>query len=123
MMQWAILILFAAAVVLLILSIAASKKAAEEQKKDNELLVASFHKETTQLQEQIQDINFDLEILAEEAALKSTSEERILLRQILDLHRRKYSNKSIAEKTNLTEAQIETLLAPYKKVEAKKGNL
>ena len=78
-MEWALVILLAAAVVLLILSFYISGKTTQEQKRENEVLSATFIKEINQLQEQISNVELDLEILAHEAGIKSSSEERLSL--------------------------------------------
>lgn len=122
-MGWALVILFLAAVVLLILSIILSKKSSDGQLRENELLTASFMKEIGDLEDQVRNLELDMEILTEQAAIKSSSQERLLLREVLDLHRRKYSIHSIAEKTNLSENEIETMLTPFKRDKAKRGNV
>lgn len=113
-MEWALTILLCAAILLLILSFSASRKASEKQERDNEMLTASIMGEVKQLQERIRDIEFDTQIIAEEAHLKSTSEQRLILREVLDLYNRKYSIESIASKTEMSEQEVERLLAPYK---------
>ena len=113
-MEWALAILFCAAIVLLILSFSASKKAVEKQQRDNEMLTASIMGEMKQVQEKVRNIELDTQIIAEEAQLKSTSEERAVLREVLDLYNRKYSIESIASKTNLSENEVNHVLAPYK---------
>ncbi len=113
-MEWALAILFCAAIVLLILSFSASKKAVEKQQRDNEMLTASIMGEMKQVQEKVRNIELDTQIIAEEAQLKSTSEERAVLREVLDLYNRKYSIESIASKTNLSENEVNHALAPYK---------
>lgn len=113
-MEWALTILLCAAILLLILSFSASRKASEKQERDNEMLTASIMGEVKQLQERLRDIEFDTQIIAEEAHLKSTSEQRLILREVLDLYNRKYSIESIASKTEMSEQEVERLLAPYK---------
>lgn len=113
-MEWALTILLCAAILLLILSFSASKKASEKQDRDNEMLTASIMGEVKQLQEKIRELEFDTQIIAEEAHLKSTTEQRRILREVLDLYNRKYSIESIASKTEMSEHEVERLLAPYK---------
>jgi len=122
-MEWALAFLLTAAAVLLILSFYISSKSSQEQKRENEVLSATFIKEVSQLQEQISKIEFDVEILAHEAGIKSSSEQRGVLREVLDLHRRKYSLKTIAAKTNLSEDEIETMIEPFKIEKPKRGNV
>lgn len=122
-MEWALAILLAAAVVLLILSFYISSKTTQEQKRENEVLSATFIKEVNQLQEQISNVELDLEIVAYEAGIKSSSEQRSVLREVVDLHRRKYSLKTIAAKTNLSENEIEKMIEPFKTTKPKRGNV
>lgn len=122
-MEWALAILLAAAVVLLILSFYISSKTTQEQKRENEVLSATFIKEVNQLQEQISNVELDLEIIAHEVGLKSSSEQRSVLREVIDLHRRNYSLKTIAAKTNLSENEIEKMIEPFKTTKQKRGNV
>ncbi len=122
-MEWALAILLAAAVVLLILSFYISSKTTQEQKRENEVLSATFIKEVNQLKEQISSIELDLEIIAHEAKINSSSEQRIVLREVIDLYRRKYSLKTIAAKTNLSENEIEKMIEPFKTTKPKRGNI
>ena len=120
-MEWALIILFCAAIVLLILSFFLSKKTTEKQERDNEMFTASLMNEVAKLQEQIQNLELDTKIIANEANLRSTAEQRVLLREVLDLYNRKYSIKTIASQKELTENEIERMIAPYKTT-TKKGN-
>ena len=122
-MEWALAILLAAAVVLLILSFYISSKTTQEQKRENEVLSATFIKEVNQLKEQISSIELDLEIIAHEAKINSSSEQRIVLREVIDLYRRKYSLKTIAAKTNLSEKENEKMIEPFKTTKPKRGNI
>lgn len=122
-MEWALAILLAAAIVLLILSFYIAGKTKQDQKRENEVLSATFIKEVNQLQEQISNVELDLEILAYEANIKSSSEQRAVLREVVDLHRRKYSLNTIAAKTNLSENEIEKMIEPFKTIKPKRGNV
>ena len=108
---------------LLILSFYISSKTTQEQKRENEVLSATFIKEVNQLKEQISSIELDLEIIAHEAKINSSSEQRIVLREVIDLYRRKYSLKTIAAKTNLSENEIEKMIEPFKTIKPKRGNI
>ena len=60
--------------------------------------------EVHQLQQQIRNIELDAEITAQEAGiLAASSEQRILLRDVLDLHKRGYSFDSIAAKKQMSQ--------------------
>jgi hypothetical protein len=111
MMEWALAILFSAAVLLLILSYFKTTSKHEDQ---IEQISLTFMGEVNQLQQQIRNIEIDAEITAQEAGiLAASSNQRLLLRDVLDLHKRGYSLESIAKKKQLTMYEIEHLLAPY----------
>ncbi len=121
MMEWALAILFGAAILLLILSFFKTKETSkvEQQLEDISL---SFMDEVHQLQQQIRNIEIDAEITAQEAGiLAASSSKRILLRDVLDLHKRGYSFESIATKKLMTSNEIEQLLAPYMKSKEERG--
>ncbi len=116
MIEWTIVILLGAAVLLLILSFAKTKQSSKTVDQQIEELSYSFTNEITQLQQQIRNIELDAEISAKEAGiLSSSSKQRLLLREALDLYKRKYSFESIAQRTKLTPYEVEHLLTPYMK--------
>ncbi|WP_232233716.1 hypothetical protein [Bacillus sp. J33] len=114
MMGWVIAILFGSAVVLLILSFfktAQSKSNLEEQ---IDQVTFTLKNEIHELQQQIRNIELDAEITAQQSgAMGSSSEERVVLREMLDLHKRGYSFESIALKKQLTPNEVERMLMPY----------
>lgn len=121
MMEWALAILFGVAVLLLILSFFKTTSKADQQ---IEQVSLTFMGEVSQLQQQIRDIEIDAEITAQEAGiLKASSKERLLLREVLDLHKRGYSSESIATKKQLSTYEIERLLAPYIKTKGERGKV
>ncbi|AZV44030.1 hypothetical protein [Peribacillus asahii] len=122
MMEWALAILFGAAVILFILSfIKTDSPKVEDQL---EQLSLTFGGEVNQLQEKIRTLEIDAEITAQEAGiLAASSEQRILLREVLDLHKRGYSVESIAMKTGQTINEIERLIAPYVKTKQERGKV
>jgi TolA-binding protein len=114
MMEWALAILFGTAVLLLILSFVKTKQSSSKVEQQIEQISFTFTDEVHQLQQQIRNIELDAEILAQEAGIQADSpKERILMREVLDLHKRGYSFESIASKKRLTEYDVEQLLAPY----------
>jgi hypothetical protein len=116
MIEWTIVILLGAAVLLLILSFVKTKQSSKTVDQQIEELSYSFTNEITQLQQQIHNIELDAEISAKEAGiLSSSSKQRLLLREALDLYKRKYSFESIAQRTKLTTYEVEHLLTPYMK--------
>ena len=115
-MEWTIVILFAAAILLLILSFVKTKQSSKTVDQQIEELSYSFTNEIKQLQQQIRNMELDAEITAQEAGiLPGTSKQRLLLREVLDLYKRKYSFESIAQRTQLTPYEVEHLLTPYLK--------
>ena len=89
-----------------------------------EELSYSFTNEMKQLQEQIRNMELDAEITAQEAGiLPGTSKQRLLLREVLDLYKRKYSFESIAQRTQLTPYEVEHLLTPYLKAKDEGSNV
>ncbi|MFD9626692.1 hypothetical protein [Peribacillus muralis] len=122
MMEWALVILFGAAVLLFILSF--SKKDSIKMDQQLEQLASNLGNEMNVLQEKIRNIEIDAEITVHEAGvLAMSSEERILLREVLDLHKRGYSFESIALKTKQPENEIERLLSPYIKNKNERRNV
>ncbi|WP_252183644.1 hypothetical protein [Rossellomorea vietnamensis] len=114
MMGWALAILFGSAVILLILSFiktAQSKSSVEQQIEHSSI---SLMNEVHELQKQIRNIELDAEITAKQAgAMEASAKERLLLREILDMHKRGYSIESISSKNGLNPHEVEMMLAPY----------
>lgn len=124
MMEWALAILFGAAILLLILSFLKTMRTSSKVEQHIDLLSSSFNDEVYQLQQKIRNIELDAEITAQEAGILSgSSKQRILLRDVLDLHKRGYSFESIATQKKLTKNEIENLLAPYIKTKEERGKV
>ncbi len=125
MMGWAIAILFGAAILLLILSFVKTKKSAKEAEQQMEQVSFTFMDELYKLQQKIRNIEIDAEITATEAGLLagSSSDHRLLLREVIDLQRRGYSIESIAAKKQMTQNEIQSLLAPYTKTKDEGGKV
>jgi cell division protein FtsL len=123
-MEWTIVILFAAALLLLILSFVKTKQSSKTVDQQIEELSYSFTNEIKELQQQIHNMELDAEITAQEAGiLPGASKQRILLREVLDLYKRKYSFESIAQRTQLTPYEVEHLLTPYLKAKNEGSNV
>ena len=121
MMEWALVILFGVAILLLILSFFKTKQSSKVDERI-EGISLNFMEEVHQLQEQIRNIELDAEITAQQAGvLAASSEQRLLLREVLDLHKRGYSLDSIAVKKQLSQSEIERLLRPYMKNKGERG--
>ncbi len=113
-MIWTLIILFGLAVGLLIVSSVKSKQSSTVLERQIDQTSFTIMNEVHQLQKQIREMELDAEISAQEAGILSlSSEQRILLREMLDLQRRGYSLNSIAEKKELPLHKVEELLAPY----------
>ncbi|MGD6848271.1 hypothetical protein FZC85_10650 [Rossellomorea aquimaris] len=114
-MGWAIAILFGTAVVLLILSFIKTTQTNSQLEQQIEHVSISVLNEVHELEKQLRNIQLDAEITAQQSgAAPAESEERFILREMLDLHKRGYSIESIASKKQLTPNEVERMLAPYK---------
>lgn len=114
MMGWAIAILFGTAVVLLILSFIKTTQSNSQLEQQIEHVSISVLNEVHDLEKQLRNIQLDAEITAQQSgAAPAESEERFMLREMLDLHKRGYSIQSIASKKQLTPNEVERMLAPY----------
>lgn len=121
MMEWALAILFGAAVLLLILSVFKMRQSSKVEQQEIEQVSISLMEEVYQLQKQIRNIELDAEITAQEAGIKAgSSKRRLLLREVLDLHKRGYSFEGIAAEKKLTENEVELLLTPYIEVKGER---
>lgn len=113
-MGWVIAILFGSAVVLLILSFIKTTQSKSYLEQQIAQVSISVRNEVHDVQNQIRNIELDAEITAKQSgAMEAASEERLMLRQMLDLHKRGYSFESIASQTGLTQNEVERLLTPY----------
>ncbi|ASV66460.1 hypothetical protein MKX67_06920 [Cytobacillus sp. FSL W7-1323] len=115
-MEWVLAILLGAAVVLLILSFVKGKQSKSEQEQHIDQVSFSLMDEIHQLQQKVKFMEIDAEITAVEAGTSEVqSDHRLLLREMIDLHRRGYSNESIAQKLKMSLQEVNNLLAPYEK--------
>ncbi len=112
-MEWTLAILFFAAVVLLIGSTIRSRKTAKAEQREIDMIHLSVTEEITQLQTQVRNLELDIEIIEKESGVRLSLADRVKLREVLDLHRRKYSIETIAGQKKLTTEQVEKMLAPY----------
>ncbi|WRP07978.1 hypothetical protein U9J35_07435 [Rossellomorea aquimaris] len=113
-MGWAIAILFGTAVVLLILSFIKTTQSNSQLEQQIEHVSISVLNEVHELEKQLRNIQLDAEITAQQSgAAPAESEERFMLREMIDLHKRGYSIESIASKKQLTPNEVERMLAPY----------
>ncbi|MBG9587152.1 hypothetical protein [Cytobacillus firmus] len=113
-MGWVIAILFGSAVVLLILSFLKTAQSKSNIEQQIDQVTFTLKNEIHELQQQIRNIELDAEITAKQSgAMSGPSEERLLLREVLDMHKRGYSNESIALKKQLTPNEVDLMLLPY----------
>lgn len=112
-MEWTLTGLFSISAVMLIVSILKSTRAAKVQHNQIDQIHISLMEEINALQKSIRNIELDQEVLIKEAGLQLTSEEKLFMREVLDLYGRKYSIESIAEMKKVTPSTIQNMLAPY----------
>lgn len=121
-MGWAIAILFGSAVVLLILSFIKTTQTNSRLEQQIEHVSISVLNEVHELEKQLRNIQLDAEITAQQAgAAPAVSEERELLREMLDLYKRGYSVESIAGKTKLKPNEVEHMLSPFMAQKGERG--
>jgi TolA-binding protein len=124
MMGWVIAILFGTAVVLLILSFIKTTQSKSQLEQQMEHVSISVLNEVHELEKQIRNMQLDAEITAQQSgAMEASSEERIMLRDMLDMHKRGYSIESIASKKQLPSTEVERMLTPYITRKAERGTV
>jgi TolA-binding protein len=122
MMGWVIAILFGTAVVLLILSFIKTTQSKSQLEQQMEHVSISVLNEVHELEKQIRNMQLDAEITAQQSgAMEASSEERLMLRDMLDMHKRGYSIESIASKKQLPSTEVERMLTPYMTRKAERG--
>lgn len=112
-MEWTLIGLFVISVVLLIFSILKSTHAAKLEQKQVDQIHIGTMKEINALKEAIRNIELDIEVVMKEAGIQLSSEEKLHIREVLDLYKRNYSLASIAELKQVKESEIEKILASY----------
>ncbi|MGR3763118.1 hypothetical protein [Rossellomorea sp. NS-SX7] len=121
-MGWVIAILFGTAVVLLILSFIKTTHSKSQLEQQMEHVSISVRNEIHELEKQIRNMQLDAEITAQQSgAMEASAEERLLLRDMLDMHKRGYSIESIASKKQLPSHEVERMLTPYMARSAERG--
>ncbi|WP_235860383.1 hypothetical protein [Rossellomorea aquimaris] len=122
MMGWIIAILFGTAVVLLIISLIKTTQQKSQLEQQVEHASISVLNEVQELEKQIRNMQLDAEITAQQSgAMETSSEERQMLRDMLDLYKRGYSVESIAAKSKLPKTEVERMLTPYMRRKAERG--
>jgi len=124
MMEWTLATLFTVAVLLLILSFVKSMQSAKIANQQIDQIAINFSNEINQLQQKIRNMEIDAEITAQQTGiLAGSSEEMLLLREVIDLNKRGYSLKNIAAKYQRSEDEIEVLLGPYMKSKSERSQV
>lgn len=120
-MGWTLAILFCISAILLIISIVANKKTEIKERKEIDMVHMSVMKEINDMQEVVRNMELDMEVVAKEAGVQLSSDEKLFRREILDLYKRKYSIESIAEKKQVSVSEIEQLLTPHLTTKDERG--
>ena len=120
-MEWTLFGLFLLSALLLVFSIVKTYRDSKLEKKQIDLVHVSMMKEINSIQDSIRDIELDIEVVTKEAGIQLSAEEKLLMREVIDLYRRNYSIESIAEKKEVPVTEIEQLLTPYLKIKDEGG--
>jgi hypothetical protein len=115
-MVWTLGGLFVLSVLLLIISILKSNHVAKMEHNQIDVIHISTMKEINALQESIRNLELDIEVVMQEAEIQLSSEEKVFMREVLDLYKRNYSIESIAKQKQVPESEIEQRLAPFQKI-------
>ncbi|MFZ7946038.1 MULTISPECIES: hypothetical protein [Bacillaceae] len=121
-MEWTLAGLFLLSAILLIISLVKSNRSAKAEHEQIDLIHISTMKEINALQDSIRNLELDLEVVTNEAGISLSTEEKQLKREVLDLFRRNYSVASIAEMKQITENEIEQIIAPYQQQVSDEGS-
>jgi len=122
-MEWTLLGLFLLSALLLVFSIVKSIRDSKVEKKQIDLVHVSMMKEINNIQDSIRDLELDIEVVTKEAGIQLSAEEKLFMREVVDLYRRNYSIESIAEKKEVPVTEIEQLLTPYLKIKDEGGQV
>lgn len=111
-MEWALITLFVVAALLFIFSYFKNKQASKAEQREIDTIYMSLMEEVNKLQGQIRFLELENEIISQKTGI--SSEERMLLRELLDLYKRNYTIEGIAGKLKLDQTEVESLLEPYR---------
>ncbi|MEC1520469.1 hypothetical protein ACIQAA_23425 [Neobacillus sp. NPDC093182] len=120
-MEWTLFGLFLLSALLLVFSIVKTYRDSKLEKKQIDLVHVSMMKEINSIQDSIRDIELDIEVVTKEAGIQLSAEEKLFMREVIDLYRRNYSIESIAEMKEVPVTEIEQLLTPYLKIKDEGG--
>ncbi|MBT2655697.1 hypothetical protein J7E81_10695 [Bacillus sp. ISL-18] len=113
-MEWTLAGLFGISIILLVLSISKTSKQSKAEHNQIDLIHISTMKEINAIQDSIRNIELDLEVVMKEAGVQLSSEDKVFMREVLDLTNRNYSTESIAEMKQVSVNELEKMLAPYR---------
>jgi hypothetical protein len=122
-MEWTLFGLFLLSALLLVFSIVKTYRDSKAEKKQIDLVHVSMMKEINSIQDSIRDIELDIEVVTKEAGLQLSAEQKLFMREVIDLYRRNYSIESIAEMKEVPVTEIEQLLTPYLKIKDEGGQV
>lgn len=120
-MEWTLLGLFLLSAILLVFSLIKTYRDSKVEKKQIDLVHVSMMKEINSIQDSIRDIELDIEVVIKEAGIQLSADEKLFMREVIDLYRRNYSIESIAAKKEVPETEIEQLLTPFLKIKDEGG--
>ncbi|MGX6443195.1 hypothetical protein ACWM35_08270 [Neobacillus sp. K501] len=115
-MEWTLAVLFAVSTLLLVISIVKTNQTAKVNHNQVDMVHISMMKEINTIQDSIRDLELDMEVVMKEAGIQLSPEEKLFMREVIDLYRRNYSIENIAEQKQVPMSEIEQLLAPYQKL-------
>lgn len=122
-MEWTLAGLFVVSALLLIISMVKNFQASKAEHKRIDMAHISVMKEINDLQESIRNIELDIEVIMKEAGIQLSVKELDFMREVLDLYKRNYSIESIATKKQVSEIEIQQLLAPYQTQKDERGTV
>jgi hypothetical protein len=115
-MEWTLAVLFAVSTLLLVISIVKTNQTAKVNHNQVDMVHISMMKEINTIQDSIRDLELDMEVVMKEAGIQLSLEEKLFMREVIDLYRRNYSIENIAKQKQVPVSEIEQLLAPYQKL-------
>jgi hypothetical protein len=115
-MEWTLFGLFLLSALLLVFSIVKTYRDSKAEKKQIDLVHVSMMKEINSIQDSIRDIELDIEVVTKEAGIQLSAEQKLFMREVIDLYRRNYSKE-------VPVTQIEQLLTPYLKIKDEGGQV
>jgi hypothetical protein len=116
LMEWTLAVLFAVSTLLLVISIVKTNQTAKVNHNQVDMVHISMMKEINTIQDSIRDLELDMEVVMKEAGIQLSPEEKLFMREVIDLYRRNYSIENIAKQKQVPVSEIEQLLAPYQKL-------